>query len=76
MPRKEFCAKNMAVIITMSDILQLQDGHRIRFYKFPKIGIVQKTGRKFTKCKCGAPFEKRWSKVMRIIRVFVKKFRV
>ena len=36
MPRKGFCAKNMAVIIAMSDILQLQDGHRIRFYKFPK----------------------------------------
>ena len=37
MPGKGFCAKNMAVIVTMSDILQLQDGHRIRFYKFPKI---------------------------------------
>ena len=37
MPGKGFCAKNMAVIIAMSDILQLQDGHRIRFYKFSKI---------------------------------------
>ena len=37
MPGKGFCAKNMAVIIAMSDILQLQDGHCIRFYKFPKI---------------------------------------
>ena len=37
MPGKGFCAKNMAVIIAMSDILQFQDGHRIRFYKFPKI---------------------------------------
>ena len=37
MPGKVFCAKNMAVIIAMSDILQLQDGHRIQFYKFPKI---------------------------------------
>ena len=37
MPGKGLCAKNMAVIIAMSDILQLQDDHRIRFYKFPKI---------------------------------------
>ena len=60
-----FCAKNTAVIITMSDILQLQDGHRIQFYKSPKVKICAKTqktkkpGRKFTKCKCAAPFEKR-----------------
>ena len=27
----------MAVIIAMSNILQLQDGYRIRFYKFPKM---------------------------------------
>jgi len=26
----------MTVIIAMSDILQLQDGHRIQFYKFRK----------------------------------------
>ena len=68
MPGKGFCAKNMAVIIAMSDVLQLQHGHRIRCYKFPKIKNSAKTGRKFTKCKCGAPsypcgapFEKRWS---------------
>ena len=29
---KGFCAKNMAVIVVKSDILQLQDGHRIRCY--------------------------------------------
>ena len=55
MPGKGFCAKNMAVIIAMSDILQLQDGYRIQIYKFPKIKNRAKTGRKFTKCKCGAP---------------------
>ena len=37
MPGKEFCDKNMAVVIAMSDILQLQDDHRNRFYEFPKI---------------------------------------
>ena len=56
MSRKGFCAKNVAVIIALSDILQLQDGHRIQIYKFPKIkNCGKKTVRKYTKCKCGAP---------------------
>ena len=68
MPGKGFCAKNMAVIIAMSDILQLQDGHRIRFYKFLKIKnsakkqVVNLRSASVAHLAnpCGAPFEKRW----------------
>ena len=61
----------MAVIIAMSDILQLQDGHRIRFYKFPKIKnsakkqVVNLRNANVAHLAnpCGAPFEKRCSRL-------------
>ena len=67
MPGKGFCAKNMAVIIAMSVILQLQDGHPIRFYKFPQIknsakkqvANLRNTTAAHLANSCGAPFEKR-----------------
>ena len=67
MPGNGFCAKNMAVVIAMLDILQLQDGHRIRFYKFPKIKNCAKkqvvslrnASAAHLANLCVAPFEKR-----------------